>query len=209
MLSERAAWECKNEKNKANVRWLLILVVAAYLTYLLRTGKAEEVGANHLFHWTFIAALAGAMIALNLGFSIYLALASAGRAPMAPAFKYLTMLTDFVAVSLTLIPTGGDESKFYVVYFIIIVSNSLRYGMRLALAGLFMFNLCYVAVLAYQHFPEFRTTNLHAEILKVAGFWIVGLYTGYVARRFSILQGEVERYERLVKKLMQPKNAPD
>lgn len=205
---ERSAYERANERNKVNVRWLLAALVAGYLSYVLWTGQGREIGGNHLFTWAFIAGLSGAMALLNAGFSVYLSLVARGRLRMHPLLKYLTMLTDFTAVSFVLIPTGGDESMFFVVYFIIIVSNSLRYGMRLAIAGLFAFNLGYAGVLAYQYWPGLELPHFQRELLKICGFWVVGLYTGYVARRFETLQGEVERYQQLVQKLMERRESP-
>ncbi|MCB1320529.1 MAG: hypothetical protein KDK34_09770 [Leptospiraceae bacterium] len=208
---ERGAWELKNERNKKNVRWLLIILIGGYLAYILHTDQGNEIGATGLFNWLFIGILMGVMAFLNLMFSIYLRLSASGRIRISPVLKYITMFVDFGAVSIVLIPTGGDESMFFVVYFIVIVSNSLRYGMRLTIIGLLMFNLLYVGVLAYQYpgliagSGECHGThclNFQREVLKVSVFWVVGLYTGYIARRFEILQGEVEKYERLVERLM-------
>ena len=208
---ERGAWELKNERNKKNVRWLLIILIGGYLAYILHTDQGNEIGATGLFNWLFIGILMGVMAFLNLMFSIYLRLSASGRIRISPVLKYITMFVDFGAVSIVLIHTGGDESMFFVVYFIVIVSNSLRYGMRLTIIGLLMFNLLYVGVLAYQY-PDLiagsgechgpHCLNFQREVLKVSVFWFVGLYTGYIARRFEILQGEVEKYERLVERLM-------
>ena len=206
-MTERRQWELKNEGNKINVRWLLILLVAGYLSYILHTDQGNEVGTTHLFSWTYIAVLVGIMAVLNLAFGIYVRRARKGHGAFSPALKYITMIVDFLAVSALLVPTGGDESLFFILYFIVIVSNSLRYGMRLAIVGLIVFNLSYAAVLALQYYPDLSLPHLQRELLKVVGFWIVGLYTGYISRRFEILQGEVEKYQRLVERLMQERKA--
>ncbi|MCB1327508.1 MAG: hypothetical protein H7A21_10955 [Spirochaetales bacterium] len=202
-MNERRQWELKNESNKINVRWLLTLLVAGYLSYILYTDQGNEVGTTHLFSWAYIVLLVGIMAVLNLAFGIYVRRARKGRGTLSPALKYITMVVDFLAVSALLVPTGGDESLFFILYFIVIVSNSLRYGMRLAIVGLIVFNLSYAAVLALQYYPDLSLPHLQRELLKVVGFWIVGLYTGYISRRFEILQGEVEKYQRLVERLMQ------
>ncbi len=203
MRPEKAAWELKNERNKVNVRWLLMVLIAGYLYYILQTGQGEEIGSTHLFNLSYIVGLTVFLATANLIFTLYLAAVARGRMAMRAGLKYLSMIVDFIAISLVLLPTGGDRSIFFVVYFIVIISNSLRYGMRLALAGAFTFNLCYVAVLAYQYYPDLVVPNIQGEILKVAVFWVVGLYTGYIARRFQILQGEVEKYQDLVRRLME------
>lgn len=205
--AERAAWELHNERNKSNVRWFLLLLIAGYLFYLLRTGQAEEVGANHLLSEAFILGLSGGLAIFNAALALLLSRVRKGKLAMPAFLKYLTMGVDLAAVSVVLAPTGGDQSMFFVVYFIVIVSNSLRYGMRLAIAGLFLFNLFYLALLAYQYYPSFQIPRIHAELLKVCGVWIVGLYTGYVARRFTVLQGEVERYQNLTARLMAPRRS--
>jgi signal transduction histidine kinase len=202
MRPEKAAWELKNERNKVNVRWLLMLLIAGYLYYLLETGQGQEIGSNHLFSGGYIAGVAGLLAVANVLFMAFLWGVGRGRLVMRPFLKYVSMLVDFIVISLVLLPTGGDHSIFFVVYFIVIISNSLRYGMRLALSGVFAFNLCYVAVLVYQYYPDLVIPNVQGEVLKVAVFWVVGLYTGYIARRFQILQGEVEKYQDLVRRLM-------
>ncbi|MCR9145224.1 MAG: hypothetical protein NXI24_23500 [bacterium] len=208
MRPEKAAWELKNERNKVNVRWLLMILIAGYLYYLLKTDQGQEIGSTHLFNLTNILGLTAFLATANLIFMIYLSGVASGRLRMRSPLKYISMFVDFVAISLVLLPTGGDRSIFFVVYFIVIISNSLRYGMRLALAGVFIFNLCYVAVLVYQYYPDLVIPNVQGEILKVAVFWIVGLYTGYIARRFQILQGEVEKYQDLVRRLMERREQP-
>ncbi len=205
-VSPRALYELGNERNKVHIRWLLVVLITGYLSYLLRADKGQEIGTNHLFSWEYIIAITAFIVIANILFATYLRLVAADRLPMLRILKYLSMIVDFIAVSLVLIPTGGDRSIFFVVYFIVIVSNSLRYGMRLAVAGLFAFNFSYVGVLIYQYWPDLVVPNFQGEILKVGAFWVVGLYCGYIARRFEVLQGEVEKYQELVRKLMEPKS---
>ena len=201
MEKVRAAWEARNERNKVNVRWVLVVVVTLYLSYLLRSGSAGAFAHSGYFNWYYIGSLAGTVSIVNLIVALYLFQVDKGKLAMNPLVKYVTMSLDFVAVSLVLIPTGGDESNFFVVYLIIIVSNAMRYGMKLALIGAFVFNVCYVLVLVYQYWPEESLQGLHREILKIGGVWMVAIYIGYLSRRFEKLQGEVESYEKLVARL--------
>ncbi|MCB1172192.1 MAG: hypothetical protein KDK39_01445 [Leptospiraceae bacterium] len=210
--SIRGLWELKNERNKAVVRWLLILLVSVYLAWLLEKQQGIEIGARHLFNWYYVGALSGAAAILNLVFSIYIARRK--KSGVHPALKYISMGLDFAIISLMLIPTGGDKSIFFLLYFIVIISNSLRYGMRLALTGLLVFTIMYFSVLAWQYPQRLVLNNagiplmadgfqIQAEALKLAVFWLVGIYCGYMARRYENLQGEVEKYQRLVQRLMQ------
>lgn len=200
---EKAAWELKNEKNKAGVRWLLVVLIGGYLGSLLQNGGVLP-GADRLFSWYYIGAVTAFVAILNLAVTLYI-LRAKDQGTFHPAVKYLTMVTDLVAVSLVLLPTGGSESMFFLVYFVIIVSNALRYGMRLAVLGVLVFNILYVLVLAYQYAPNFEIPGFQKEVLKVSGVWLIGLYTGYLARRFEMLQGEVEKYQKLLASLMAEK----
>lgn len=202
----RSAYERRNEKNKAAVRWFLVLLIGGYLAYLLSSGQTEGIdssgNAAGLFNWVYIGAVTGFFAGLNLLFSLYLYFTSGEKRTLHPGFKYLTTFFDFLAVSFVVLPTGGSESMLFVIYFVVIVSNGLRYGMRLALFGVLCFNLLYVLLLAFQYYPELTLPNMQREVLKVFGFWLVGLYIGYLARRYELLQGEVEKYRLLVEKLM-------
>jgi len=200
---EKSAWERKNEANKVNVRWFLTIAIFSYLAYLLATDRAREIGGALSLNWLYIGGLAAAMIALNLLCTIYLFLVKKRDWRMNPLVKYVTMTADLIMTSFLLVPTGGNESKFFVVYFIVIVSNGLRYGMRLSVFGVLVFNACYLGVLIHQFYPGLRISGMENETLKVVGFWVVGLYVGYLARRFELLQGQVEKYQKLVRDLME------
>jgi hypothetical protein len=98
-----------------------------------------------------------------------------------------------------MIPTGGKDSMFFVINYVVIVSNSLRYGMRVSIFGTLVMNLFYVCILYLQFYPNLEIDGIQKEILKIGGFWLVGIYTGYLSMRFEILRGEVEGYQKLLK----------
>lgn len=102
-----------------------------------------------------------------------------------------------------MIPTGGNESMFFVINYVVIVSNSLRYGMRISILGTIVMNVFYIGVLLYQYYPNLEITGVQKEILKVGGFWLVGIYTGYLSMRFETLRGEIENYQKLLKAALQ------
>ena len=189
-------WEMKNEKNKAGVRWLIVFIFAPYLSYLLATGRANEIGSERIFNGYYIGSLTAFIALVNLWTLWKLHQGKNGNWSIYT--KYITMIADFLAVALSLIPTGGNESVFFTINYVVIVSNSLRYGMRMAIAGVFTMNLFYVGVLAYQFFPQLYIPGAQKEILKLSGFWLVGIYTGYLSRRFENLRGEVEKYQKLL-----------
>ena len=221
--SGRVGWELRNERNKTGIRWLLLLVIGGYLIYLLDSGQGQEIGTNQLFNWYFIGGLLGGIFLCNLLVRLYIALCQHKQREVHPILKYLTMIVDLAVISLALIPTGGDQSMFFVVYFVVIISNSLRYGMRLTIVALLFFNVFYVGILIYQY-PHLLWMDgglavrsdtgessqarsgfaLQRELLKIGVFWLVGIYTGYIARRYEYLQGEVEKHQRLMERLMLP-----
>ena len=203
MDAERRQWEVKNERNKTHVRWVLVLAIAAYLSYLIRSGRAGEIASTELLSWTFIAATTGAMSLLNLVFSIIISRAAGKGRGVSPLLKYATMAVDFLGVTAVLLVTGGNESYFFMVYLIVIISNGMRYGMKMAIAGALLFNALYVLALVYQFWPEMQIEGLQRELLKISALWMVSLYVGYLARRFERLQGEVERYQKLTAALME------
>lgn len=197
MTREKALWEIRNEKNKASVRWVLILTIGSYLSWLFYRGEGNALGGI-TFDAVYIFSLMGFAVAFNAGITLLVHRAlkkeSIGR-----WVKYLTMGCDFLLVALVLIPTGGSGSLLYPINYVVIVSNALRYGMSIALAGTFIMNIFYLGVLANQYWPDMQIPDFHQEVLKVAGFWLVGIYTGYLSRRYEILRGEVERYQKLLK----------
>jgi hypothetical protein len=197
MNREKALWEIRNEKNKASVRWVLILTIGSYLSYLFYRGEGNALGGI-TFDATYIFGLMGFAVAFNVAIAV-LVQRALKKEQIGRWVKYLTMSCDFLLVALVLIPTGGSTSLLYPINYVIIVSNALRYGMSIALAGTFIMNIFYLGVLANQYWPDMHIPDFHQEVLKVAGFWLVGIYTGYLSRRFEILRGEVERYQKLLK----------
>jgi len=197
MNRNRAIWEIRNEKNKASVRWVLVFAIGGYLTYLLETGKAAAVGSAPIFNGVYITGMLAFAVAFN-ALVAYQVHRAAARETIGRWVKYATMGVDFLLVALVLIPTGGSQSLLYPLNYVIIVSNALRYGMSVAIAGTVIMNIFYLAVLAFQYYPQTDIPGFHQEVLKIAGFWLVGVYTGYLSRRYEVLRGEVEHYQELL-----------
>ena len=57
LAQDKSAWELKNEANKANVHWLLIIVIGSYLAYLLESKQAAEIGGGSIFNWYYIGSV--------------------------------------------------------------------------------------------------------------------------------------------------------
>lgn len=172
------------ERSKVVVRWIVAAVLFATVSYLRRQGLITT-------PWSVILGLTAAVAVLNIS---YWAILRAG----APRWlKYVTTGTDLVLVSLLLLFSGGSASVFYVAYFIILVSNSIRYGMGMALYVAAVYNVAYVLLLLLK--PP--ATDLTIEAVRILAFWGVALYAGYLASRFQRQARILESYEETIARL--------
>jgi len=205
----RSDWDLKNEINKTNVRWALLILITGYLFYILQNDLEVTSDVKGAFNAFFIYILAGSGILFNFIFTTYLWRARKSNGSVHLLLKYITMTFDCLLVTMLLLLTGGDKSMFFLLYIIVIISNGTRYGMRLAITGILIFNICYVAMLFYQYYPELAISDIRGESLKVIGVWIVGLYIGYLARRFEILHSDLEQYKAMVGEYLTEANASE
>jgi|JI8StandDraft_1071087.scaffolds.fasta_scaffold49285_2 hypothetical protein len=204
LTKEKSAWEIRNEKNKAGVRWLLFFIIVPYLSFLLITGRSAEIGHEYIFNWYYIISLAVFVAVVNLIVTLLLMRAKK-NSYLHPSVKYYTMIADFFAVAMVMVPTGGSDSMFFVINYIVIVSNGLRYGLRISILGTIVMNLFYICIIAFQYFPDQEIVGVQKEFLKLGGFWLVGIYTGYLSLRFEVLRGEVEHYQKLLAQALEDK----
>ncbi|MES0489716.1 MAG: hypothetical protein ABUK01_06985 [Leptospirales bacterium] len=188
--------------SKTNVRWALFIFITSYLSYTLQNAPETMTGVKDTFNGLFIYTLAGTVFILNFLYTVYLWKARNSSRTLHSLLKYITMLFDCMLVTMLLLLTGGDKSMFFLLYVIVIISNGTRYGMRLAVAGIILFNICYVAMLFYQYYPNLDVADVRGESLKVIGVWVVGLYIGYLARRFEILHSDLDQYKNMVAKYL-------
>ncbi len=172
------------ERSKVVVRWIVGGALFASVTYLKDRGQLP-------LSWITVLALTAVLAVLNL---TYWGILRTG----APRWlKYITTATDLVLISILVLFTGGAASVFYFAYFIVLVSNSIRYGMGLAVYVATVYNLAYVAVL-YWRPPE---VDLTVEAVKILTFWGVALYAGYLAMRFQRQARILEGYEETIARL--------
>jgi K+-sensing histidine kinase KdpD len=83
------------------------------------------------------------------------------------------------------------------VYFIALVSNSIRYGMGMAVYVALLFNIAYVVVLMVHA----AGGDLTREGVKILAFWAVALYAGYLATRFRRQARILQAYEETIAEL--------
>jgi len=200
---EESEWDLKNEINKVNVRWTILIFTLPYLyaQFFSRYSSAFDYFRDSKF--IYITILSFFTVFLNLIYNIFLVQKNKRAKSLHPSLKYISMIFDLSIVTFLLFPTGGSESMFFILYIVVLLSNGMRYGMRLAVVGILVFNTFYLVMLFIQFYPETEISVLDREILKVLGVWIVGLYIGYLARRFQALSGEVEKYKHLLNKYLE------
>lgn len=172
------------ERSKVVVRWIVAATLFGAVTYLKRAGSVA-------IPWSTVLGLTAAVAVLNLVYWNIL------RRSAPRWLKYVTTATDLALISLLVLFTGGSGSVFYVAYFVVLVSNSIRYGMGMALYVATIYNLTYVAVLAFV--PP--AGDLTTEAVKVLAFWGVALYAGYLAMRFQRYARILESYEETIARL--------
>ncbi|HEY3246676.1 MAG TPA: hypothetical protein VGK88_00110 [bacterium] len=172
------------ERSKVAVRWLVATVLFVAVAYLKRAGLLAV-------SWPSILGLAGAIAALNVAYTVVL------RSGAPWWLKYVTTGTDLLILSLLVWFTGGSASVFYYAYFIVLVSNSIRYGMPMALYVATVYNIAYVVVLLFT--PP--SGDLTVEAVKILTFWGIALYAGYLAMRFQRQNRILQSYEETIAQL--------
>ncbi len=171
----------RTEQSKVAVRWLVVAILLIAAVYLRRSGTITT-------PWSVILALTAFVAAANLWFGVLL------RRGAAPWLRYVTTGTDILLISVLLGASGGAASPFYYVYFIVLVSNSIRYGMRMAVFVALLYNIAYVAVLLVHPVGG----DLTMEGVKILAFWGVALYAGYLATRFQRQARILQAYEETI-----------
>lgn len=172
------------ERSKVVVRWIVAASLFAAVAYLKRQGQVA-------IPWSTLLGLTAGVAALNLA---YWRILQSGAPPW---LKFFTTGTDLVVISALVLFTGGSGSVFYVAYFVVLVSNSIRYGMAMALYVAIMYNLTYAVVLLVD--PP--AGDLTVEAVKILAFWGVALYAGYLAMRFQRQARILESYEETIARL--------
>ncbi len=173
------------ERSKVAVRWLVAALLFGAVSYLKRHGDVT-------LSWTTILTLTAVLAVLNLAYGQLL------RTTAPRWLKYVTTGTDLALISLLVLFTGGSASVFYFVYFIVLVSNGIRYGMAMALYVATVYNLTYVAVLLRS--PPSGTLTI--EAVKILTFWGIALYAGYLAMRFQRQTRILQSYEETIAGLL-------
>lgn len=176
--------EAQIERSKLVVRWIVAVLLFAAVSYLKRAGTVAV-------SWSAILLLTGLLALLNLTYGAILRRGAPGW------LKYVTTATDLALISALVLFTGGTHSVFYFAYFIVLISNSFRYGMGMALFVAIAFNLAYASVVVVAPPGD----DLTVEAVKIFAFWGIALYAGYLATRFQRQTRILQSYEETIMRL--------
>jgi hypothetical protein len=164
------------------------VILAGLLHWQRRNGLIELPNSTYL-------GLVGGIALINLWHTLYLF--RVRECP--PVYKYLTVGLDLAFLTLTIRFTGFNQSPFFYVYFVVLVSNCIRYGLLMSLYIAVLVNVLYASTLSAA--GDLPPTVLGGEGLKILAFWGVALYGGAVAARIRRQTHEIAAYEETIAEL--------
>ena len=172
------------ESSKTLIRWIAIVLLAL-------VGRSVFEPAAFDAFW----AIVGGACAVNIFHTFYLARVD----PIPPAYKYLSVAADLGFLSAAILVTGHSQSPFFFLYFVILISNCLRYGLLMSLYVAVVVNLLYVGILSVD--PRVEPSVVGGEGLKILAFWSVALYGGVVSSRIQRQAHVLASYEDTIAEL--------
>ena len=178
------------ERSKVVARWFGIVVLAAVLEWQRHNGLI-------CMPRTVFFTLVGGTALVNLLHTVYLARCR----EISPLLKYVTTGLDALLVTVTISWTGYTRSPFFYVYFVLLVSNCMRYGFGMALYLATLVNVLYAGALSFAPAAERETAVLGGEGLKLLGFWAVAIYGGSIAARMRRSAHVIAAYEDTIAEL--------
>ncbi len=186
------------EQSKALARWFGFAIVAGVLHWQRRNGFITLSSASY-------AGIVGGAVAINLLHTLYLYTCKA----CSPLYKYLTVGLDVLLVTVLIAMTGYTRSPFFYVYFLLLISNCMRYGILMSIYLASLVNVCYAFALTIAPPAEREAAVLGGEGLKILAFWGVALYGGGIAARMRRHLHEISAYEDTIAELRADLRARD
>ncbi|HZT42049.1 MAG TPA: hypothetical protein VFA07_07655 [Chthonomonadaceae bacterium] len=190
-----SGWESERdtERAKVNARWIAIVLLFGVLQWIRR--HTHSYGAIPMSD-ALAYGITGAALAMTTLEALYLW--TPGRAAIPRWLKYVTVLGDMVFVSVLIYYTGFTQSPFFFVYFVLLISNCLRYGLLMSLFVAAAFNILYAAALGSAPAGAVHPSVLGGEGLKILAFWAVALYGGAVSARLRRQANQLRVYEETI-----------
>ena len=171
----------------------LFIVVVLFVVVVYLNSRAQPVMSKPTF-----ALLTGVSGFIALGFVAWLRWVR-----YYPVFKFASAAADVALISLLVYFTGAHGSIFFPLYFIVLISNGIRYGAAMSVFVALVFNVAYVIVLS--NTPQ-KNATLPNEGVKILAFWLAAFYVGYLSTRFQRLQREVDGYVETIAQLREELN---
>ena len=191
-------WESERdtERAKVNARWFAIVLLFGVLQWIRR--HAHSYGAVPMSD-ALAYGITGAAFAMTTLEALYLWMP--GRETIPRWLKYVTVLGDMIFISVLIYYTGFTQSPFFFVYFILLISNCLRYGFLMSLFVAAAFNILYAIVLGSAPPGAVHPSVLGGEGIKILAFWAVALYGGAVSARLRRQANQLRVYEETILEL--------
>jgi hypothetical protein len=190
-------WESERdtERSKVNARWFATLILFAVAEWIRRHDPMVEAQlTNRILYSCTVAAFL--MTAIE---AAYLWHPSVTEIPR--WLKYVTVVGDMTFISALIYYTGFNQSPFFFVYFVFLISNCLRYGLVMSLFVAGVFNLFYVFVLGLAPKEELKPSVLGGEGLKILAFWLTAFYGGTISARLRRQAAQLRVYEETIGEL--------
>lgn len=197
METVQTGWESERdtERAKVNARWFAVAILFGALLWIRSHNAEVAANLSPLTVWILL----GFALGKTIGESLYLW--HPHRQTIPAWLKYWTVGGDMAFISALVYYTGYARSPFFFVYFVILISNCLRYGLLMSLYVAGMFNLLYVLVLGLAPETERMPSVLGGEGLKIMAFWAVALYGGAVSARLRRQANQLRVYEETIAEL--------
>jgi diguanylate cyclase (GGDEF)-like protein len=166
----------------ARLRLVVVAVNAVLLAFFLDT-----VGWNLQWAWAFVfvTVVYGGIIVVAQPYRRWRLF----QTSMLTALVDSTMITLFVAV------TGGENSPFYLLYFLSAAAIAMRFDMRQALAACGLYSAMYSVVYFWTWEPGADAFGQLA--LRCSYLFIMGIAVGHLAREETARSEQVEAFEKL------------
>lgn len=192
-LPSQEGWESERdtERAKISIRVMAIVILLA-TAFWLRRNDAQTTISN-----TLLLGLALSAIVMTVAEAWFLYRPGCETIPR--WFKYVTVTGDMAFVSILIFDTGASRSPFFFVYFVFLISNCLRYGLRMSLFVALLFNILYATVLGLT--PVAQASVQGGEGLKFLAFWMTAFYGGSVSERFRRQANQLRVYEETLLEL--------
>lgn len=187
-------WERERdtERAKAYIRWFAIPILFGMMLHI-RSHDAQVLARTptSLVYGLVIAGIV--LAALETAY-----LWRPGLEEIPPAFKFVSIGLDIAFLSVLIHYTGFTQSPYFFVYFVVLISNCLRYGLGVSLYVALMFNVLYAVTLGLAPPGEVKPSVLGGEGLKILAFWATAFYGGSVSARLRRQANQLRVYEETI-----------